>query len=1353
MRKRILSVVLGMIVLVNLVFGSHGIALAAAPQSTDNMTDIHGSWASSQISRWLDKGLISGYVDHTFKPNASISRAEFASVVNKAFGFKNESQEAFKDVSSDKWYYSEIGKAKSAGYISGFEDNTFRPEAAISRQEAAKMLYMLLQLKGSNDDSAIKAFNDYGVVPAWSKTYLNEIVSKGYINGYPDGTLRPLQTITRAEAVAILDKVMGTLVMDKGTVGGTELTTISGNLTINTPGVTLKNTKIEGDLLLTAGIGAGEVNLDQVTVSGRTVVAGGGEDSIHLLDSQLNQMLVNRQPGRVRIVAQGNTRIGTTIVKTGAKLEGNNKESGFESIELDLSKADEFVDLSGSFKTIAIKKPSIVNVLEKSEIGALEVAKEAAASTLNLAESSVLKQLTLNASALVKGKGTIAKTFINASGSKFEQEIKDYVVAKGFSVVINGKEVGAEQAAAQQLASSVQLPAAPAVGGGGGSGGGGGGGGTSSSPTPQPQPVELPEVLGVFLVEDQLYARFEETGNYSKLQWELFDDTAETGYETTYKNTAEQVGVYTVKGGTLPPAEYIAAISNDEYVDFLPTLLISKSLMNGSYYPAVYYTGVLDVHFQVNQNGIVLHSAQASADNTPLVDGDVIKVFYGDYLVIKAKWDGLGKKWVYQGIVNSLPAPALVSATASSKTDIKIKWDAVSGAEYYHIFTSSSVDGTYSPIRDNSRANVQVTGTSYTDSGYAPNTTVYYKVMAMANDTASALSSSVSATTFMNEHMQLDFNVTDSVQDPSKPIIYATDKQNKKLVAINYETRETTVIPFELPPESIAYANGKLYVGLLKAEHSPYIFDEQQKGAVAVVDTATLSLSHIYDINVDPYSIAVDREGYVYISSGSGQWTKIRSYSGDSFTPIGSSTISHATHILMHPTMNKLYTVNTNSFPRDIGTFTAKYGEFIGSYDSPYHGDYPLTTKIHLSPDGKYLFNGAGTIFSTTYDRFGDMNFVYKLDGNYEDMVFDLKHDRFYTVQDHLINSYDYSNFSKVETIPVDGAGQRIFDGNNQLLALTTLEGKTILEFADKPTTEEVPPVGTPGIYLGGTVVDAVYDSADTKVYAIDQAFRKLIVVDTASQTVIEKVSLPYKPAGLTVSEDGTKLYIVNKDADNLVTEVSLSDYSVTRTLVYPNPPDSRDFSDRHIYNKSGHLYIVLGDWSPTLLVFDEATFQLSRDNIITDDGIGDMVFTSDNSKFYYWSQYGWDAGYAGSDVYAYSINEDGSIIKVDESILEYPGLTREPMDAPALLVESLGMIIVKNKAFNKDNLQEIKGTFPEPIYAVDEASNTALGRNGIYDLTTFQKVKSINLAGATNIFYDDKGNLYYLFDNTLFIN
>ncbi|MEK5253266.1 hypothetical protein NST74_07380 [Paenibacillus sp. FSL F4-0125] len=204
--------------------------------------------------------------------------------------------------------------------------------------------------------------------------------------------------------------------------------------------------------------------------------------------------------------------------------------------------------------------------------------------------------------------------------------------------------------------------------------------------------------------------------------------------------------------------------------------------------------------------------------------------------------------------------------------------------------------------------------------------------------------------------------------------------------------------------------------------------------------------------------------------------------------------------------------------------------------------------------------------------------------------------------------------------------------------------------------------------------------------------------------------------------------------------------------MTYPNSADSRDFSDRHIYSKSGRLYVVLGDWSPTLLVFDEATFLPSSGNKGI-NGIGEMVFTSDNSKFFYWSQYGWDAGFAGSDVYAYSIYGDGSFVKVDQSNLGYPNMDRDPLDTPILLVESQGMIIAKNKVFKMNNLQEVIGTFPELIYAVDVVNHTALGKKGIYDLTSFQKVQTINLADATNIFYDDKGNLYYFINNSLFIN
>ena len=99
--------------------------------------DITGHWAEDVIREWLASGLASGYPDNTFRPDANISRAEFMTLVNKAFYLTQGQLINFKDVQVSDWYYDTIARAVAAGYISGYPDGTIRPEQSITRQEAA----------------------------------------------------------------------------------------------------------------------------------------------------------------------------------------------------------------------------------------------------------------------------------------------------------------------------------------------------------------------------------------------------------------------------------------------------------------------------------------------------------------------------------------------------------------------------------------------------------------------------------------------------------------------------------------------------------------------------------------------------------------------------------------------------------------------------------------------------------------------------------------------------------------------------------------------------------------------------------------------------------------------------------------------------------------------------------------------------------------------------------------------------------------------------------------------------------------------------------------------------------------
>jgi len=123
----------------------------SAPQaSAANLSDISRHWAQSQINDLVNKGIISGYPDNTFKPENAITRAELAVMVNKAFSFTNTTDIDFKDVQPTDWFAPEIAKAKAAGYISGYPDGTMKPNQNITRQEAAVMIAKAAKLGGRN---------------------------------------------------------------------------------------------------------------------------------------------------------------------------------------------------------------------------------------------------------------------------------------------------------------------------------------------------------------------------------------------------------------------------------------------------------------------------------------------------------------------------------------------------------------------------------------------------------------------------------------------------------------------------------------------------------------------------------------------------------------------------------------------------------------------------------------------------------------------------------------------------------------------------------------------------------------------------------------------------------------------------------------------------------------------------------------------------------------------------------------------------------------------------------------------------------------------------------------------------
>lgn len=182
-----------------LIFSTVGTAAAAS------VSDIKDHWAESTISSWVNQGLALGYEDGTFRPEVKVNRQEFTALVNRSFGFTEAGIIDFTDVIQTDWSYSDIAKAKQAGYVTGYPDGTFKPKQVVSRQEVAVIIAKLLGLKAT---TSADLNTDVSSIPAWSKGDIGAVIDQAIMTGYPDGTFRPLQAATRAEAITILDKAL-----------------------------------------------------------------------------------------------------------------------------------------------------------------------------------------------------------------------------------------------------------------------------------------------------------------------------------------------------------------------------------------------------------------------------------------------------------------------------------------------------------------------------------------------------------------------------------------------------------------------------------------------------------------------------------------------------------------------------------------------------------------------------------------------------------------------------------------------------------------------------------------------------------------------------------------------------------------------------------------------------------------------------------------------------------------------------------------------------------------------------------------------------------------------------------------
>ena len=298
-KKRILAMLLAVTSCLSLAVSASA-ANTVNRKATDFRDFDRTAWYAEAVSAAVDNGLLYGKSSSIIDPNGAMTRAEMAAIINRSFGcYVKADISKYTDVSKSKWYYDDIAMSAQMGTYNGRSASAMAPDAPISRQEAMTVVARALELDyDSYSKTDLSVFSDRSEISNWALPYVRAMVGADYIHGRTKG-LEPLDNITRAEFAQIFANIIGTYIVSKGTYDKD----IKGSVLIRTDDVELKNLTVDGDLIIGCGAADGKVTLDNVTVTGRLLVWGGGTKAVYCNNgTNMPEVVVARVDDAVKVI-------------------------------------------------------------------------------------------------------------------------------------------------------------------------------------------------------------------------------------------------------------------------------------------------------------------------------------------------------------------------------------------------------------------------------------------------------------------------------------------------------------------------------------------------------------------------------------------------------------------------------------------------------------------------------------------------------------------------------------------------------------------------------------------------------------------------------------------------------------------------------------------------------------------------------------------------------------------------------------------------------------------------------------------------------------------------------------------
>lgn len=277
----------------------------------------------------------------------------------------------------------------------------------------------------SANEAGAYRFTDVGSIPAWARGSVGAVVAAGYMTGYPDGSFYANASISRAEAVSSLNRMLGGTAYQptQPTTPTTDTTkTTSDDVVIEDKGTTLKNQTVDGNVTIAKSVGNGDVTLRNVTIKGDLIVKGGGSNTVTLEDVDVR--------GKVRLLKEGvhlhlvgDTDIRKLLIDLAARItQSSSYKDEIDEIILagdgDLNKTTR-IDVPA--KQLRIENQA--DLILGGDVEKLIVDEDAKGAEIEIKKGTTVNELNTDAKIKLTGKGRIDLLDVSASGVTFDKNL------------------------------------------------------------------------------------------------------------------------------------------------------------------------------------------------------------------------------------------------------------------------------------------------------------------------------------------------------------------------------------------------------------------------------------------------------------------------------------------------------------------------------------------------------------------------------------------------------------------------------------------------------------------------------------------------------------------------------------------------------------------------------------------------------------------------------------------------------------------------------------------------------------------------------------------------------------------